>query len=60
MIIKCEHCDGAAVYAVGSRDHALVCEPCLDWGDSRRWWNLEPRQQIGDYSLAGLPSWLNV
>lgn len=60
MIIKCEHCDATAVYAVGSRDHVLVCEPCSDWGDSRRWWNLEPRQRIGgDYSLAGM-YWLNV
>lgn len=45
--IPCEQCfDTEATFAVGVQDHKLVCEPCLDWGDSRRWWNLEPRQEI--------------
>lgn len=47
LLIACEACfDAEAAFAVGAADHKLVCEACLDWGDSRRWWHLEPRQAI--------------
>ena len=45
--IACEACfSREAEFAVGVQDHQLVCETCLAWGDTRRWWHLEPRQAI--------------
>ena len=45
--IPCEACFAAeATFAVGAVDHQLVCEPCLDHGDRRRWRNLAPRQAL--------------
>lgn len=45
--IPCDECSRReAGFAVGVADHRLVCEPCLDWGDARRVWNLMPRQPI--------------
>lgn len=47
MHIKCDECgENPAEFAVGVQDHLLVCEPCLDWGDHKRKWNLEPRQRL--------------
>lgn len=47
MKIRCDECrESAAEFAVGAIDHRLVCESCLDHGDRRRIWNLEPRQRI--------------
>ena len=48
LLLPCEQCfESEADFAVGAQDHKLVCEPCLAWGDSRRWWHMEPRQVIG-------------
>ena len=45
--IACEACFKAeATHAVGVSDHRVVCEPCLDHGDRRCWWNLAPRQAL--------------
>lgn len=47
LCVPCESCfEREAEWAVGVSDHRLVCEICLNWGDSRRWWNLEPRQEL--------------
>ncbi|SHX44654.1 Uncharacterised protein [Mycobacteroides abscessus subsp. massiliense] len=47
LTLPCEECtDRTAMFAVGHFDHWLVCEPCLDWGDKRRWWNALPVQRI--------------
>ncbi|QFG10293.1 Erf-like ssDNA annealing protein [Mycobacterium phage DyoEdafos] len=47
IMVPCELCFvKEAEFAVGSHDHKLVCEGCLDYGDSRRFWNLEPRQAL--------------
>ncbi|ALA06579.1 hypothetical protein SEA_NICHOLAS_62 [Mycobacterium phage Nicholas] len=47
LFVPCEQCfEREAEFAVGHSDHKLVCESCLDWGDSRRWWHLEPRQAL--------------
>lgn len=41
-----EGCGRESTHAVGLADHRLVCDPCLDHGDRRRLWNLEPRQRL--------------
>lgn len=44
---ECDQChEGQATHAVGAVNHRLVCSPCLDWGDRRRWWNKQPVQVI--------------
>ena len=53
--VPCEVCyEAGATYAVGVADHNLVCDACLAWGDTRRWWNKEPRQRISWPKFRGL------
>lgn len=47
MLVLCDTgCGRGSTHAVGFVDHRLVCEPCLEHGDRRRQWNLEPRQRL--------------
>lgn len=53
LMVPCEQCfEKEAEFAIGSHDHKLVCESCMDWGDSRRWWHLEPRQALNPRTAA--------
>ncbi|OYN81716.1 hypothetical protein CG716_05005 [Mycolicibacterium sphagni] len=63
LTIPCEQCfEVEAAFAVGSSDHKLVCEACMDWGDSRRWWHMEPRQSIVPKAAAAevYPVWVRA
>ncbi len=49
VFAPCESgCGSESTHAVGTpiSGHRLVCEPCMDHGDRRRLWNLEPRQRL--------------